>query len=76
MSPQPRADTLADDELLITRTFDAPVALVFRLWTEPAHMRRWWGPKDFTCTAVELDFRPGGAWRACIEFGALRRSAG
>jgi uncharacterized protein YndB with AHSA1/START domain len=54
-------------ELFITRTFDAPVALVYRLWAEREHMIRWWGPKGFTCTSLEVDFRPGGAWRACIE---------
>ena len=65
MTAQAEART-ADDELLITRAFDAPVSLVFRLWEEREHMIRWWGPKDFTCTELELDFRPGGAWRACI----------
>jgi uncharacterized protein YndB with AHSA1/START domain len=63
---------LADDELLIVRTFDAPVALVFQVWAEREHMQRWLGPKAFTCTSLELDFRPGGAWRACIvsdEYG-------
>jgi uncharacterized protein YndB with AHSA1/START domain len=53
-------------ELLITRTFDAPIALVFQLWESREHMLRWWGPKDFTCTHLELDFRPGGSYRACI----------
>ena len=68
-STKPR---LGDDELLITRTFDAPVALVFRIWAEREHMIRWLGPKGFTCTSLELDFRPGGRWRACIvseEYG-------
>jgi uncharacterized protein YndB with AHSA1/START domain len=63
---------LADDELLITRTFDAPVTLVFAIWAEREHMIRWLGPKGFTCTSLEMDFRPGGAWRACIvsaEYG-------
>ena len=53
-------------DLLIARTFDAPVPLVFSLWESRDHMLRWWGPKDFTCTAVELDFRAGGAYRICI----------
>jgi uncharacterized protein YndB with AHSA1/START domain len=53
-------------DLLITRTFDAPVALVFSIWERREHLIRWWGPKDFTCTAFELDFRVGGAYRACI----------
>jgi glutathione S-transferase len=58
---------LRDDELLITRTFDAPRALVFRLWSQAQHMQRWLGPQGFTCTHCEIDFRPGGKWLACIE---------
>jgi len=54
-------------ELAITRSFDAPPALVYRLWSQREHMIRWWGPKDFTCTALEMDFRVGGRWRACIR---------
>lgn len=60
-------EILADNELLIVRTFDAPVALVFRIWESREHAVRWWGPKAFTCKAMEMDFRPGGAWRACIS---------
>lgn len=62
-----RAAPIADNELLIVRTFDAPASLVFRLWEMPEHMSRWLGPQDFTCTTVEIDFRPGGRWRARIE---------
>jgi glutathione S-transferase len=58
---------LRDDELLITRTFDAPPSLVFRLWSQAQHMQRWMGPQGFTCTHCEIDFRPGGKWLACIE---------
>lgn len=59
--------SLRDDELLIVRAFDAPVALVFRMWEDLEHRARWWGPKGFTCKHIEQDFRPGGAWRACIS---------
>ena len=65
---------MATHELLITRIFDAPAALVFRIWEQPEHMMRWLGPKDFACTSLKLDFRPGGAWRACIESEATGRS--
>jgi uncharacterized protein YndB with AHSA1/START domain len=65
---------LSDDELLITRTFDAPVSLVFRIWEQRDHMIRWLGPKAFTCTSLDLDFRPGGKWRACIESEAYGQS--
>lgn len=54
-------------ELLITRVFDAPRSLVFRVWTSPEHLYRWWGPKDFTTPSVKMDFRPGGAYRSVIR---------
>ncbi len=53
----------ADREIVSTRVFAAPRELVFRAWTEPEHLARWWGPKDFTNTFHEFDPRPGGAWR-------------
>ncbi len=56
----------AQHELVITRTFDAPRALVFRAWAKAEHMVRWLGPKNFTAPSCTLDFRPGGAYRACI----------
>lgn len=66
-APQPREAELRDDELLITRTFDAPPSLVFRLWSQAQHMQRWLGPQGFSCTYCKIDFRPGGKWLACIE---------
>src|SRR5687768_9276018 len=74
MTAQADARQPADDELLITRVFDAPLPLVFLIWEERDHMMRWLGPKDFTCTSLDLDFRPGGTWRACIESDAYGQS--
>ena len=51
-----------DDVLEITRTFDAPRALLFRLWADPAHRLRWWGPEGYGLAHCEVDFREGGAW--------------
>lgn len=59
--------SLAQDELLITRIFDAPASLVFALWTEPRHFRRWMGPEDFDCPVAEMDLRVGGAYRGMIR---------
>jgi uncharacterized protein YndB with AHSA1/START domain len=53
----------AGRELVITRVFDAPRGLVFKAWTEPEHLMRWWGPKGFTTTVLKMDVRPGGAYR-------------
>jgi uncharacterized protein YndB with AHSA1/START domain len=55
--------TLSDRELVITRLIDAPRALVFKAWTEPEHLARWWGPKGFTTIRCEMDIRVGGAYR-------------
>ena len=57
---------LEDDELLITRTFDAPPSLVFSLWSNPDHMKHWMGPARFTCPETRIDFRVGGAYRGMI----------
>src|ERR1035438_2272733 len=50
-------------ELVMTRVFDAPRKLVFKAWTEPERLKRWWGPNGFTNTVCELDPRPGGTVR-------------
>ena len=46
--------------LMIERVFDAPRALVFKAWTEPERMVRWFGPQGFTTTVLKADFRPVG----------------
>jgi uncharacterized protein YndB with AHSA1/START domain len=58
---------LADNELLITRTFDAPPSVLFALWSKPGHLKRWMGPANFTCPEAEIDFRVGGSYRAMIK---------
>ncbi len=53
----------SDREIVMTKVLDAPRELVFKVWTDPEHMVKWWGPEGFTTTLIELDLRPGGAWR-------------
>jgi uncharacterized protein YndB with AHSA1/START domain len=53
----------SEREILFTRSFAAPRALVFKAQTEPRHLERWWGPRDYVLTRCEMDFRPRGAWR-------------
>ncbi len=50
-------------ELVLTRVFDAPRALVFKAWTDPKHVARWWGPGGFTNPVCEWDARPGSPIR-------------
>ena len=58
-----RHEPAANRELVLTREFDAPRALVWRAWTEPQHLPHWWGPRSFTITTLAIDVRPGGMWR-------------
>jgi uncharacterized protein YndB with AHSA1/START domain len=53
----------SDDQILITREFDAPRHLVYRAWTEPELVRRWWTANRGEMTVAEIDLRVGGTWR-------------
>jgi uncharacterized protein YndB with AHSA1/START domain len=53
----------ADDQILITREFDAPRHLVYKAWTTPELVRRWWTARRGEMTVAEIDLRVGGAWR-------------
>jgi uncharacterized protein YndB with AHSA1/START domain len=53
----------ADEQILITREFDAPKALVWKAWTTPELVRRWWGAKRGEVKVAEIDLRVGGKWR-------------
>lgn len=52
----------AEREIASTRVFDAPRELVWKVWTDPVHIGKWWGPIGFTTTTKEFDLRPGGVW--------------
>lgn len=47
--------------LSIRREFDAPRALVWKMWTDPAHVAVWWAPEHFTTPVVQMEVRPGGS---------------
>jgi uncharacterized protein YndB with AHSA1/START domain len=53
----------ADDQILITRDFDAPRDLLWEAWTDPELVRRWWHANRGEVTVCEIDLRVGGAWR-------------
>jgi uncharacterized protein YndB with AHSA1/START domain len=54
-----------DEQILITREFDAPRHLVYRAWTTPELVRRWWSGNRGEVTVAEIDLQVGGAWR-CV----------
>lgn len=64
------ARAFEDDALVISRSFAAPPELVFRLWADPAHRVRWWGPTGMGAVRCEVDFRVGGAWAVTMKNAA------
>ena len=49
-------------ELVITREFDAPRERVWKAWTDPELLKRWWGPEQFTAPSIKIDLRVGGKY--------------
>lgn len=62
-----KKQNIGEQELVITRIFDAPRELVWKAWTEPDRMKRWWGPKGFTSPVSKIDLRVGGAYLNCMR---------
>jgi uncharacterized protein YndB with AHSA1/START domain len=59
--------TEQDRVLVIKRTFDAPRDLVWKCWTTPEMAKQWWGPIEYPANYIDIDFRVGGSWRACLH---------
>jgi uncharacterized protein YndB with AHSA1/START domain len=57
-TPDPGTPTIE-----ISRVFDAPLKLVWQVWTDPVHVKHWWGPHGFTTPLYEADLRTGGTMR-------------
>jgi uncharacterized protein YndB with AHSA1/START domain len=55
-------DPAAGCEIVTRRTFNVPRALLYKAWTDPHHLKKWWGPNGFTNTFNEFDLREGGKW--------------
>jgi uncharacterized protein YndB with AHSA1/START domain len=60
-----------DQHILITREFDAPRHLVYRAWTTPALVRRWWTAGRGEATVCDIDLRVGGHWRYALRVDGL-----
>ena len=56
-----------DQQILITREFDAPKHLVYKAWTTPELVQRWWSGRRGTVTLAQIDLRVGGQWRYVME---------
>ena len=54
-------------DLVITRVFDAPIEEVWKAWSDPEYVMRWWGPDFFTSPSAKMDFREGGTSLVCMR---------
>jgi uncharacterized protein YndB with AHSA1/START domain len=69
-------DNAPQDAVVIERSFDAPPHLIWRMWTEPEHLRAWYGPDGATVPVAKMDLRAGGSRLVCMEMdtpGGLAR---
>jgi uncharacterized protein YndB with AHSA1/START domain len=63
----PDTDVQQATELVITRVFDAPVDQVWKAWTDPEEIKKWWGPQHFTAPEIKHDLRVGGTYLYCMR---------
>jgi uncharacterized protein YndB with AHSA1/START domain len=63
----PQTQTVAPVELILNRTFRAPIDKVFRAWTNPSEIDRWFGPSDDVTVSSSIDFRVGGSYQIDIH---------
>jgi uncharacterized protein YndB with AHSA1/START domain len=59
--PNEKSNT-ADREIRVSRLLNAPIDLVWEVWTNPEHIKNWWGPNGFTNTITKMEMKPEGAW--------------
>ena len=62
-----RENDTAGRELRISRVLNAPIELVWEVWTNPEHLKHWWGPDGFTNTITKMDMRKGGEWNLVMH---------
>ncbi|WP_223829952.1 SRPBCC domain-containing protein [Paenibacillus arenilitoris] len=53
--------------ITLERVFDAPRELVFKVFSDAEHLKKWWGPRGWEVTVSNMDFRPGGFWHYCMK---------
>jgi uncharacterized protein YndB with AHSA1/START domain len=59
--------TNSNNAIVIERSFDAPIDLIWQLWTQPEHFKNWYGPQGFAVPVAEMDVRAGGKRLVCME---------
>jgi uncharacterized protein YndB with AHSA1/START domain len=59
--------SISEWEIISTRVFDVSRDLMFKAWSDPVHLARWWGPRGFRNSFELFEFRPGGEWRSTMH---------
>lgn len=65
--PDKMISRIEGQEFILERVFDAPRDLVFKAFSEAEQLKHWWGPRGWTLTVCNVDFRPGGVWHYCMK---------
>jgi uncharacterized protein YndB with AHSA1/START domain len=63
----PEKNSTADREIRVSRILNAPIELVWEVWTDPEHIKQWWGPNGFTSTITKMDIRENGEWNLIMH---------
>jgi uncharacterized protein YndB with AHSA1/START domain len=58
---------IGEQEFVAERQFNAPRTLMFQVFTQPEHLKRWWAPPPYTIAFCTIDLRPGGIWHYCMR---------
>ena len=66
--------SMSKDAVVIEHTFDAPIDLIWQMWTQPQHFKQWYGPQGFSVPLADMDVRVGGKRLVCMEMQAPDRS--
>lgn len=61
------SSTVSNDAIVIERIFEAPVDLIWQMWTQPEHFKKWYGPEGFSVPVAKMDVRVGGRRLVCME---------
>ena len=61
------ANKVKKEDLVVTRIVDAPLEMVWKAWTDPEQVKRWWGPKNYISPTCEIDLRVGGRYIFCMR---------
>ena len=58
---------IGEQEFVVERQFTAPRTLMFQVFTQPEHLKRWWAPRPYTIPVCTIDLQPGGIWHYCMR---------